>query len=78
MPMDRCETCYWWGIAGSGRYHHDLPRGPFPDEKPAQPCKRFPPTGLWGATEESQQRHRVGSSLNTFHDDFCGEWRKRC
>lgn len=76
MPMDRCATCFWWGLGGSGAHHLDIPQGPFPTDKPAQPCKRFPPTGLWGATPDAQAHH-IGRSLNMFHDDFCGEWRKR-
>lgn len=47
--------------------------GPWPKEKPARACKRFPPVGLWGATENTQL-HGVGKSLLTFHDDYCGEW----
>jgi len=48
--------------------------GPFPDEKPAKPCKRFPPTALWGASAELQSLG-VGQHINTRHDDFCGEWK---
>lgn len=70
-----CATCYWWGLYSTGE-HGSAGTGPFPDEKPAKYCKRFPPTNQWGATNQAQA-HGVGKSVLTFHNDFCGEWKKR-
>ena len=61
----RCETCRYW--------QSSINMGPWPDHKPARDCKRFPPTGLWGAIDSAKE-YGIGKSLMTFHDDWCGEW----
>lgn len=75
MTERRCRTCYWWGLYAGGQ-HSPINLGPWPDSKPARECKRFPPSGLWGANEEAQA-FEIGKSLKTFGDDFCGEWKPR-
>lgn len=74
MTERRCGNCFWWGLMSlDDPSIRDAPGGPFPMEKPAKRCRRFPPTATWGATEDAQA-FRIALSVRTFHDDFCGEW----
>ena len=68
-----CGACVFWRQLVPGDIEQRATVwGPWPEEKPAGECKRFPPTQLWGATA-SAQSYGIGSSIKTFHDDWCGE-----
>lgn len=74
MTDQNCSTCHHWQAPLAGSEPGAM--WPFSNEKPAAPCKRGPPTGLWGSNEEERSLG-IGQSRKTFHDDYCYEWLPR-